>query len=119
MDACKTSTCKEPVANDASLKVEVVAEGLESPTTMAFLGLDDILVLEKDKGTVQRIVNGQILTEPLLDVNVANKGERGMLGITIANSDDGLDKPPYVFLYYTEAKGQDGGDPMGNRLYRY
>ena len=25
---------------------------------MAFLGLDDILVLEKDKGTVQRIVKG-------------------------------------------------------------
>ena len=25
----------------------------------------------------------------------------------------------YVFLYYTEAEGQDGGDPIGNRLYRY
>ena len=24
----------------------------------------------------------------------------------------------YVFLYYTEAEGQDGGDPIGNRLYR-
>ncbi len=43
---------------------------------MAFLGLDDILVLEKDKRTVQRIVDGQILLEPLLDVNVAHRGRR-------------------------------------------
>jgi aldose sugar dehydrogenase len=75
---------------------------------MAFLGLDDILVLEKDKGTVQRIVNGQILPEPLLDVNVANTGEGGMLGIDIANPDDEFDRPSYVFLYHTEAKGEDG-----------
>jgi hypothetical protein len=62
---------------------------------MAFLGLDDILVLEKDKGTVQRIVNGQILLEPLLDVNVANTGEGGMLGIDIANPDDEFDRPSW------------------------
>ena len=31
------------------------------PTTLAFVGPDDILVLEKNKGTVQRIVNGQML----------------------------------------------------------
>ena len=51
---------------------------------MAFLGPDDILVLEKDNGTVQRIVNGKMLPEPVLDVNVANKFERGMLGIAVA-----------------------------------
>ena len=40
--------------------------GLELPTTMAFLGPDDILVLENEKGTVQRIIDGQIQPEPLL-----------------------------------------------------
>jgi hypothetical protein len=30
---------------------------------MAFLGPNDILVLEKDKGTVQRIVGGKILDQ--------------------------------------------------------
>src|ERR671914_1164736 len=43
---------------DTTLRVETVAEGLEFPTTMAFLGPEDFLVLEKEKGTVQRIVNG-------------------------------------------------------------
>jgi aldose sugar dehydrogenase len=55
---------------------------------MAFLGPNDILVLEKDNGTVQRIVNGQMLSEPVLDVNVANKFERGLLGIAVAKHND-------------------------------
>jgi hypothetical protein len=42
------------------------------------------LVLEKDNGTVQRIVNGKMLPEPVLDVIVANKFERGLLGIAVA-----------------------------------
>jgi glucose/arabinose dehydrogenase len=37
---------------DTALRVETVVEGLEFPTTMAFLGPNDILVLEKKKGTV-------------------------------------------------------------------
>jgi aldose sugar dehydrogenase len=42
-----------PILNDSNLKVEVVFEGLTSPTSIAILGPNDILVLEKDKGTVQ------------------------------------------------------------------
>jgi aldose sugar dehydrogenase len=45
------------------------------------------LVLEKDKGTVQRIVNGKISGQPLLDVNVANSVERCMYGIAISKYD--------------------------------
>ena len=41
------------------------------------------MVLEKDKDTVQRIVNGVILSNPLLDVNVATLNDRGMLDIAI------------------------------------
>jgi len=37
-----------------------------------------------DQGTVQRIVNGNMLPHPALHVNVASEGERGMLGIAIA-----------------------------------
>ena len=51
--------------------VETVTEGPEFPTTIAFLGPNDILVLEKEKGTVQRIINGKVLPQPLLDINVA------------------------------------------------
>jgi aldose sugar dehydrogenase len=77
-----------PTVNDPNLKVEKVFEGLRFPTKMAFLGPNDILVLEKDNGTVQRIVNGEVLPEPVLDVNVANKFERGLLGIAIAKHTD-------------------------------
>src|SRR5687768_3720642 len=51
----------EPTVRDPNLKIETVTKGLMLPTTMAFVGPDDILVLEKNKGTVQRIVNGQML----------------------------------------------------------
>jgi aldose sugar dehydrogenase len=75
-----------PIIKDPNLKAEVVFRGLAYPTKMAFLGPNDILVLEKEKGTVQRIVNGEMLPEPLLDVNVATYGHRGMLGIAISNT---------------------------------
>jgi len=104
-----------PTIANAGLKAEVVAQGLELPTRMAFLGPNDILVLEKEKGTVQRIVDGQVSQQPLLDVSVATQIERCMCGIAISKSEPGY---IYVLLYYTEAEGQDGGIPIGNRLYR-
>jgi aldose sugar dehydrogenase len=116
-----------PTIHDPNLAVETVFEGIAYPTSMAFLGPDDILVLEKNNGTVRRIVNGNMLEEPLLDVNVANKGERGMLGIAISKkeSNDVDESKVYVFLYYTETRSKDGEDleevgfVLGNRLYRY
>jgi glucose/arabinose dehydrogenase len=111
----------DPYITDPNFTVETVATGLEIPTDMAFLSDDVILVLEKDNGTVRTVVNGTVLQEPILDVAVATKDERGMLGIDVAQNIGYT----YVFLYYTEAKGQDGEDlrgiepPLGNRLYRY
>src|ERR1051326_27979 len=70
--------------DDPNLKYEVVAGGLKSPTTMAFLGPNDILVNEKLNGKVQRIIDGKIQPQPVLGVSVANKNERGMLGIAVA-----------------------------------
>ena len=64
-----------PVIHDPNLRIEEVIRGLDLPTSMAFLGKDDILVLEKDKGTVQRIVNGQIMNKSIIDVNVSTDVE--------------------------------------------
>jgi glucose/arabinose dehydrogenase len=84
---------------------------------MAFLSENDILVLEKDKGTVMRVIDGEVQPGPLLDVNVATEVERCMCGIAVSqNNDTGK---TFVFLYYTEAEGEDGGTAIGNRLYRY
>jgi aldose sugar dehydrogenase len=103
------------VAKDPSLKVELIAQGLRSPSSMAFLGLNDILVLEKETGTVQRITNGKMLPQPMLQVPVSMTGERGMLGIAIAKHNNG---PTYVFLYYTK-DGGGGRQSLVNVLYRY
>jgi aldose sugar dehydrogenase len=109
---------------DPNLKLEVVARGLKLPTSMAFLGADEILVLEKENGTVRKIIDGKVQAKPLIDVPVATEEERGMLGIAISRSD--INNRTYVFLYFTEsATGRDGDDvttkkePLGNRLYRY
>jgi len=130
-----------PKVYDSNLKVESVFEtgvngeiNLSPVSSMSILSTNDILLLDKNYGAVHRIVNGTV-KEPVLDVNLANKRERGMLGIdstthTISNgTKDEIIK--YVFLYYTESNydGNDvcptagycepGNDPLGNRLYRY
>jgi glucose/arabinose dehydrogenase len=127
-----------PILSDENLTAERVAGGLENPTGIAFIAANDILVIEKDKGTVLRILNGEILPEPLLDLSVANEVERGLLGIAVSENES--DGKTYVFLYHTEAESDidgtiegeeedrseggvdsrvDGGEPIGNRLYRY
>ena len=130
-----------PTLNDPNLVVQKVYHGLKSPTAMAFLAPDDILVLEKGQGTVQRIINGEMLPEPLLQVDVNSKDERGLLGIAIAskaeeegekqadttmitaerNTDAGFSSPTstYVFLFFTEAAQSKGDTPAGNRVYKY
>jgi glucose/arabinose dehydrogenase len=143
-----TVSSEGPTLNDPNLIVQTVYQGLASPTAMAFLGPDDILVLEKGQGTVQRIVNGKMLPEPLLQVDVASSDERGLLGIAIASKEEeeqqekegenGEDAAmtttetttesgfssssspsTYVFLFFTEAGQSKDGTPAGNRVYRY
>ena len=109
-----------PSVADSNLEVELVVGGLQIPTTMAFLGPDDFIVLEKDKGTVIRVTNGIISSKPLLDVSVANSVERGMLGVAVSKNAS----KTFVFLYHTEINGNDSDDrkglqPLANRIYRY
>ena len=42
------------------LDVRTVVDGLDSPTTMAFLGPDEFLVLEKNTGQVKHVMNGAV-----------------------------------------------------------
>ena len=71
--------------NDPKLKAELLVEGIDFPSAMAILGSNDILVLEKDKGMVRRIVEGSMLDKPLLDLKLSGVGESGLVGIAIAN----------------------------------
>lgn len=128
-----------PIVKDPDLKVDIVINKLDHPTQMSFLGTDDFLVLEKNNGKVLRVLNGTVLSKPLIDVKVANKYERGLLGLAISkdlNTVGNRSKaqnthPTKIFLFYTESdrEGKDncpnispcekGNDPKGNRLYRY
>ena len=47
---CAVEVCEEVTVDDDNLKVEIVSSGLKFPTTMAFLGDNDILVLERFNG---------------------------------------------------------------------
>jgi aldose sugar dehydrogenase len=106
-----------PTIKDTNLKVSTVATGLSSPTSMAFLGPNDILVLEKNTGLVKRIKDGVLLPGSLLDLSVATNSERGLLGIGVTNVGTSTTQF-YVFLYYTAASS-DGGTASSNRLSKY
>src|SRR5215204_6803736 len=113
------------ILSDPKLKIELVASGLDFPTTMAFLGPDDFLILEKNTGNVKRFVNGTVLEKPLLHVNTNIKDERGLLGIAVSEKKNFYDNPFFienknlthnVFLYYIVCeKNLD----CQNRIYRY
>ena len=105
------------------LVIEKFSDHLQFPSNIAILGKDDILFSEKKSGVVHRITDGKMVAQPLLDVNVATRGERGVLGMAALKNENR--NTTYVFLYYTESKSEDGDDvqgyrePLGNRLYRY
>src|SRR5262249_29961503 len=58
-----------PMMLDPNLTVTTVVSGLNQPTSMAFLGAGDFLVLEKATGKVQHVVNGTVHTVLTLPVN--------------------------------------------------
>ena len=101
---------QEPTLNDPNLQVETIVEGLSWPTSMAFIDNNNILVLEKEEGTVRLISNGILQEKPVLEVDVNSISERGLLGIAIMNNDN-------VFLYYTESS--QNGDQLRNIVYKY
>jgi glucose/arabinose dehydrogenase len=99
------SSINKPVINDPNLKAELIFKRLNVTTTMAFLGPNDILVLEKDTGNVLRIVNGALSSPALVHVNAATEDERGMLGVAVAKQNKSgtstRGSSTFVFLYYT------------------
>jgi len=100
---------QNPVVLDSEFQIEEFVSGLFVPANMEFIG-DDLLVLEKNTGIVRHIKNNVLLDAPVLDVEVSNYGEQGLLGITSVEND--------VYLFFTEAY-HDGGRALENRVYKY
>jgi glucose/arabinose dehydrogenase len=110
-----------PSLVDSNLAVRAVTTNLSQPTSMAFIGTNDILVLEKASGKVQRVVDG-VIASTVLDLPVNSGSERGLLGIALHPD---FPSNPKVYLYWTETLG--GGDSsvltntpvVGNRVDRF
>lgn len=110
-----------PTVVDSNLAVRTVVTGLSLPTTMAFIGRDDFLILEKETGQVKRVTGG-VVAATVLDLDVNFGSERGLLGIALHPD---FPDDPGVYLYWTETAS--GGDTnvlgattlLGNRVDRY
>src|SRR5687767_7832792 len=79
------------------LGVRPVVSGLNLPTTMAFLSASEMLVLEKNTGMVQYVLNGAV-DHTALDLAVNNSSERGLLGIAL---DPDFEDNHFVYLYWS------------------
>jgi uncharacterized protein (TIGR03118 family) len=110
-----------PSLTDPNLTVSTVIAGLDQPTSMAFLGPGDFLILEKATGKVKHVVNGDV-TGTALDLAVNSASERGLLGIAL--------QPNFVnthgaYIYWTESStGADSANLadvplLGNRVDRF
>lgn len=88
---------------------------------MAFLGPNDLFVLEKGTGRVRHVVNG-VAQATVLDLAVNSASERGLLGIALHPH---FPAQPWVYLYWTESS--TGADTavlgettlLGNRVDRF
>ena len=87
----------QPTLTDPNLSVRTVIANLEQPTTMAFIGANEFLVLEKATGRVKHVINGA-LAQIVLDLAVNNASERGLLGIALHPQ---FSANRYVYLYWS------------------
>jgi aldose sugar dehydrogenase len=119
----------QPTVIDNNLKVERIIQVPFKPTTMAFKDEHDFFILDRNEGKVYRVTDQKLNPVPVLDVNIATDGYRGLIGIAIKKDEaaSANNSDTNIFLYFTEAKTHDGDDqdksnpqiPLGNRLYKY
>ncbi len=129
----------ERIIEEEEIDIELVTQGLESPTSLTFIGDDgDMLILEKS-GEVIYFVNENETKKSLLNFStIDDRNERGLLGVavidympdestamltisdTVNNSGLASSVPKtFVFFYLTEASSEDKTQPLGNRIYRF
>ena len=87
------------VIKDTDLIIEEYLSGLNLPVMIDFIG-EHMLVVEKDEGTIKIIKNGVLISEPILQLEVSNASEEGLIGILVQNND--------VFVHHTTRSIDDG-----------
>jgi glucose/arabinose dehydrogenase len=97
-----------PTVLDPNLAVRTVVSGLTTPSSIAFLGPSDMLVVEKNTGRVLRVTNGTV-RGVALDLAVNNASERGLLGIALHPE---FPANPGVYLFWTCRSTAAPSDPF-------
>ena len=92
-------------AEQPRIRVVPIAGGLSHPWGLAFRRNGDILVTERDKGTLRVIRNGQLVERDIPGVPEVFTGVRlaGLMDIAVHPDDDSL-----VYLTYSKAEERDG-----------
>ena len=87
------------------IRVEPVVGGLSHPWGMAFRENGDILITERDKGTLRVVRNGQLLDRdiPGVPVVAAESDRAGLMDVAVHPTDDRL-----VYLTYSKPIVVDG-----------
>jgi glucose/arabinose dehydrogenase len=86
-----------PKLVDRNLTVNEAVGDLVTPIGIAFLGPDDMLVIEKNTGKVVRVTDGEV-AGTVLDLSVNAASERGLLGITLHPD---FPSDPGVYLFWS------------------
>jgi glucose/arabinose dehydrogenase len=115
------AAAQTPEVLDDDLDVRAAVTGLDNPVSMAFVDDDEMLVLEKNTGRVQRVVDGEV-RDTVLDLDVNFASERGLLGIALHPK---FRRNGWVYLFWSESR--TGADTnvgsavrlMGNRIDRF
>jgi len=109
-------TAHAQTVNDATLAVDHIIGNLDTPTGLTFMPDGRAFVLEQHTGKV-RLLNGRnLLSRDVLDLTVADANEEGLLSIALHPN---FSTNGFVYLYYTEARDFDGGQPIANRIDRF
>ena len=93
---------QSPEKSPATVKAEVVVEGLDVPWGMAFTPDGRILITER-AGRIQVVKDGALLAIPFATLDVASVSESGLMGIALHPEFEGNG---HVFVCYTY---RDGG----------
>lgn len=111
VETTERSPSEDASTEPVSLRVEVVASGLQVPRVLAFAPDGRLFVVERPE-RVRVIQDNQLLAEPALSIGVPNQGEMGILGFALAPD---FAESHHVYIYHTYEVA--GG--LRNRVVRY
>jgi glucose/arabinose dehydrogenase len=88
---------------DYSVKVEVIAEGLDIPWSIAFIGPNRILITERS-GRLRIMENGVLLADSVVGIpQVRAWGQGGLLDVAV---DPNYDLEPWIYLAFSHGYGK-------------